>query len=205
MASLQIPMPPPPPQPINYERSLITPVYSRRRGRFVNSAFPNKKNLAQKSKFIYDKQIWKQMFVCRNSTLQVNREKECYRKTTSYLVSVAGVWKGRERGLREPRGAPLAFLSRLKLPSLPFQTQNTSYLEQPSLYFCQHFMRRTAQHTFLAIHLASQQKTTKLYFSSRVRKQFKLLTAPFKPLRCSLRKDKLVKNGMSENSAKIYF
>ena len=32
------------------------------RGRFVNSAFPNKKNLAQKSKFIYDKHIWKQMF-----------------------------------------------------------------------------------------------------------------------------------------------
>ena len=51
----------PPPQP-NYEWSLITPVYSRRRGRFVNSAFPNKKNLAQKSKFIYDKQIWKRMF-----------------------------------------------------------------------------------------------------------------------------------------------
>ena len=39
-----------------------TPVYSRRRGRFVNSAFPNKKNLGQKSKFIYDKQIRKQMF-----------------------------------------------------------------------------------------------------------------------------------------------
>ena len=39
-----------------------TPVYSRRTVRFVNSAFPNKKNLAQKSKFIYDKQIWKQMF-----------------------------------------------------------------------------------------------------------------------------------------------
>ena len=39
-----------------------TPVYWRRRGRFVNSAFPNQKNLAQKSKFIYDKQIWKQMF-----------------------------------------------------------------------------------------------------------------------------------------------
>ena len=34
-----------------------TPVYSPRRGRFVNSAFPNKKHLAQKSKFIYDKQI----------------------------------------------------------------------------------------------------------------------------------------------------
>ena len=39
-----------------------TPVYSPRRGRFVNSAFPDKKNLTQKSKFIYDKQIWKQMF-----------------------------------------------------------------------------------------------------------------------------------------------
>ena len=34
-----------------------TPVYSRRRGRFVDSAFPNKKNLAQKSNLIYDKQI----------------------------------------------------------------------------------------------------------------------------------------------------
>ena len=34
-----------------------TPVYSPRRGRFVNSAFPNKKHLAQKSKFIYDKQF----------------------------------------------------------------------------------------------------------------------------------------------------
>ena len=33
------------------------PFYSRRRGRFVTSGFPNKKNLAQKSKFIYDKQI----------------------------------------------------------------------------------------------------------------------------------------------------
>ena len=39
-----------------------TPVYSRRRSRFVNSAFSNKKILAQKSKFIYDKQIQKEMF-----------------------------------------------------------------------------------------------------------------------------------------------
>ena len=39
-----------------------TPVYSPRRGRFVNSAFPKKKNLAQKSKSIFDKQIRKQMF-----------------------------------------------------------------------------------------------------------------------------------------------
>ena len=34
-----------------------TPVYLRRRSRFVNSAFCNKKILAKKSKFIYDKQI----------------------------------------------------------------------------------------------------------------------------------------------------
>ena len=35
----------------------ITPVYSRRRSRFVNSAFSNRKILVQKSKFIYGKQI----------------------------------------------------------------------------------------------------------------------------------------------------
>ena len=34
-----------------------TPVYSRRGNRFVKSAFSKKKILAQKSKFIYDKQI----------------------------------------------------------------------------------------------------------------------------------------------------
>ena len=34
-----------------------TPVYSRKGSRFVNSAFSNKKILAKKSKFIYDKQI----------------------------------------------------------------------------------------------------------------------------------------------------
>ena len=34
-----------------------TLVYSRRRRRFVKSAFSKKKILAQKSKFIYDKQI----------------------------------------------------------------------------------------------------------------------------------------------------
>ena len=67
-----------------------------------------------------------------------------------------------------------------------------SYLGQPSHRFCQHFMRRTTQQTFLAINLVGQQKTTKLYFSSQVRKQFKLLTVPFKPLRCCLRSDKLV-------------
>ena len=58
--------------------------------------------------------------------------------------------------------------------------------------FCQNVIRRTTQQTFSAINLASQQKTTKFYFSSQVRKQFKLLTVPFKPLHCCLRSDKLV-------------
>ena len=70
--------------------------------------------------------------------------------------------------------------------------KTTSYLEHPSRHFCQHFMRRTTQQTFLTINLASQQKTTKLYFSSQVKKQLKLLTVSFKPLRCCLRSDKLV-------------
>ena len=68
----------------------------------------------------------------------------------------------------------------------------TSYLEQPSRHFFQPFMWRTSQQTLLAINLASQQKTTKLYFSFQLRKQFKLLTVPFKPLRCCFRSDKLV-------------
>ena len=67
-----------------------------------------------------------------------------------------------------------------------------SYIEQLSRHFCQHFLRRTTQQTLLAINLASQQKTAKLYFSSQVMKQFKLLMVPFKPLRCCLRSDKLV-------------
>ena len=70
--------------------------------------------------------------------------------------------------------------------------KTTSYLEEPNRHFCQHFMRRTTQQTFSAINLASQQKTTKLFFSFQVRKQFKLLTVPFKPLRCFLRSYKLV-------------
>ena len=70
-----------------------------------------------------------------------------------------------------------------------YYSKTTSYFEQPNRHFCQHFMRRTTQQTFLTISLASQQKTTKLYFSSQVRKQFKLLTVPFKPC---LRSDKLV-------------
>ena len=40
--------------------------------------------------------------------------------------------------------------------------------------------------------LGESQKTTKFFFPSQVRKQFKLLEVPFKSLRCCLRSDKLV-------------
>ena len=70
--------------------------------------------------------------------------------------------------------------------------KTTSYLEEPNRHFCQHFMRRTTQQTFSAINLASQQKTTNVFFSSQVRKQFKLLTVPLKPLHGCLRSDELV-------------
>ena len=69
----------------------------------------------------------------------------------------------------------------------------TSYLEEPNRHFSEHFMRiRTTQQTFSAINLASQQKPAKLFFSSQVRKHFKLLAVPFKSLRCCLQSDKLV-------------
>ena len=67
-----------------------------------------------------------------------------------------------------------------------------SYLKERNRHFCQHFMRRTTQKTFSALNLASQQKTTKLFFSSQVRKQFKLLAVPLKSLRYCLRSDNLV-------------
>ena len=124
-----------------------TPIYSRRRGRFVNSAFPNKKNLAQKRSLFMTNKFESKCL--QKFYVSSKHEKECYMKTTSYL-------KERNR------------------------------------HFCQHFMRRTTQQTLLAINLASQQKTTKLYFSSQVRKQFKLSAVPFKPLCCCLRSDKLV-------------
>ena len=95
-------------------------VYSPRRGRFVNSAFPNKKNLAQqRSLFMTNKFESKCL---QKFHVSSKHEKECYMKTTFYL-------------------------------------------EEPNRHFCQHFMRRTTQETFSAINLASQQKTTKLFFS----------------------------------------
>ena len=112
-----------------------------------DSAFPNKKNLAQKwilfMKNKFESKCLQKFYVSSK------HEKECYMKTTSHL-------------------------------------------EEPNRHFCQHFMRRTTQQTFSARNLASQKKTTKLFFSSQVRKQFKLLAVPFKSLRCCLRSDKLV-------------
>ena len=139
-----------------------THFYSRRSGRFLNSAFPNKKNLTPKIE-VYLWQTNLKANVCRDSTFQVNRTKECY------------------------------------------MTETTSYLEEPSRHFCQHFLRGTTQQTFSAINLASQQKTTKAFFSSQVGKQFKLFTAPLKPSRCCFRTYKLLTYTMFENSTKIYF
>ena len=48
-----------------------------RRGRFLNSAFPSKKSLAQKLKFIYNKQISEQML--QKLYASSKQEKECYR------------------------------------------------------------------------------------------------------------------------------
>ena len=121
---------------------LTTIANSRRRGRFVNSAFPNEKDVAQKSNKFESKCLQK---FCVSSKY----DKECFMKTTFHL-------------------------------------------EEPNRHFCRHFMRRMTHQTFSVINLASEQKTTKLLFSSQVTKQFKLLTVPLKPLRCCLRSDKLV-------------
>ena len=62
---------------------LTTLVYSPRRGRFVNSAFPNKKNLAQKRNLFmtnkFESKCLPKFYVSSK------HEKECYMKTTSYL------------------------------------------------------------------------------------------------------------------------
>ena len=96
-----------------------------RLGRIVNSAFPNKKNLAQRRSLFMTNKFESECF--QKFYVSSKHEYECYMKTTSYL-------------------------------------------EEPN-----HLMRRTTQQTFSAINLASQPKSTKLFFSSQVRKQFKLL------------------------------
>ena len=55
--------------------------------------------------------------------------------------------------------------------------------EQP---FLSALLAKNDTTNLLCYNLASQHKTTKLYFSSQVRKQFKLLAVPFKPLRTLL-------------------
>ena len=60
-----------------------TPVYSRRRGRFVNSAFPNKKNLAQKRSLFMTNKFESKCL--QKFYVSSKHEKECYMKTTSYL------------------------------------------------------------------------------------------------------------------------
>ena len=60
-----------------------TPVYSRRRGRFVNSAFPNKKNLAQKRSLFMTNKFESKCL--QKFYVSSKQDKECFRKTTSYL------------------------------------------------------------------------------------------------------------------------
>ena len=80
--------------------------------------------------------------------------------------------------------------------------KTTSYLEQPSRIFVSTSCEERHNKPFLlAINLASQHKTTKLYFSSQVRKQFKLL-AVFYAVVCEMINLWIA---MFENSAKIYF
>ena len=102
-----------------------TLVYSRRRSRFVNSAFPNKKIWPKNRRLLWQTNL--KANVCKNSTFQLNRKKN---------------GTGRRRLTSSNRAA--IFVSTL--------------------------MRRTTQQTLLTINLASQQKTTKRYFSSQVRK-----------------------------------
>ena len=61
-----------------------TPVYSPRRVRFVNSAFPNKKNLAQKRSLFMTKKFESKCL--QKFYVSSKHEKECYMKTTSYLL-----------------------------------------------------------------------------------------------------------------------
>ena len=69
----------------------------------------------------------------------------------------------------------------------------TSYLEEPNCHFCQNFMWRMTQQTFSAINLASQQKTTKLFFSSLHLSHYAVVCAVIS-----------LWTAMFENSTKIY-
>ena len=58
-------------------------VYNSRRGRFVNSAFPNKKNLAQQRILFMTNKFESKCL--QKFYVSSKHEKECYMKTTSYL------------------------------------------------------------------------------------------------------------------------
>ena len=60
-----------------------TPVYSPRRGRFVDSAFPHKKNLAQKRSLFMTNKFESKCL--QKFYVSSKHEKECYMKRTSYL------------------------------------------------------------------------------------------------------------------------
>ena len=60
-----------------------TPVYSPRRGHFVNSAFPNKKHLAQKRSLSMTNKFERKCL--QKFYVSSKHEKECFMKTTSYL------------------------------------------------------------------------------------------------------------------------
>ena len=67
-----------------------------------------------------------------------------------------------------------------------------SYLEQPSRPFLSALHAKNDTTSPFRYKLGESTDNNKLHFSSQVRKQFKLLAVPFKPLRCCLRNDKLV-------------
>ena len=124
-----------------------TPVYSRRRSRFVNSAFPYKKIWPKNQILVMTNKFESKCL--QKFYVSSKQEKEWYRKTTSYL----------EQQSRD-------FLSALHANN---DTTNP-----------------------FGYKLSESTENKKLCFSSQLRKQFKLLTVPFKPIRCCLRSDKLV-------------
>ena len=111
---------------------LTTPVYSHRRGRFVNSAFPNKKKTLHKngSLFMTNKNESKCLL---NFYVSSEYDKECYRKTTPHLEQPSrltrlhaqnGTTNNKLSELTENNKAPFSSQVRkqFKLLTVPFNT-----------------------------------------------------------------------------------
>ena len=111
---------------------LTTPVYSHRRGRFVNSAFPNKKKTLHKngSLFMTNKNESKCLL---NFYVSSEYDKECYRKTTPHLEEPSrltrlhaqnGTTNNKLSELTENNKAPFSSQVRkqFKLYTVPFNT-----------------------------------------------------------------------------------